>query len=120
MKLFKNLAPVACIQSGQFGSTREPSAWGITLLGSKLPSVRVAERGAVCPLATANRSLRLPGRAAVSAAALARRFLSLLKLLWRIADYPIVQKAAFLYGIILALSAATLGGIGDWAAERIR
>jgi len=48
---------------------------------------------------------------------LARRILSLLKLLWCIADYPIVQKSALIYGLMLALSAATLAGIGEWAAS---
>ena len=49
-------------------------------------------------------------------AVLARGFLSLLKLPWGLADNPIVHKAAFIYGVMLALSAATLGGIGEWAA----
>jgi len=43
--------------------------------------------------------------------------LSLLKLLRRTADYPIVQKSALIYGLMLALSAATMAGIGEWASE---
>jgi len=39
-----------------------------------------------------------------------------LKLLRRIADNPIVQKSALIYGLMLALSAATLAGIGEWAS----
>ncbi len=38
------------------------------------------------------------------------------KLLWRIADNPFVHKSAIIMGLTLALSAATLAGIGDWAA----
>jgi Ca-activated chloride channel homolog len=92
-----------------------PSAWGITLSRPKLASVRVAERAALCALATANRSSRLPGRAAVSVAVLARGFLSLLKLLCCRADYPTVQKSALIYGVLLALSASTLAGTGERA-----
>jgi VWFA-related protein len=48
---------------------------------------------------------------------LAGGFLFLLKLLRRTADYPIVQKSALIYGLMLALSAATMAGIGEWASE---
>ena len=40
-----------------------------------------------------------------------------LKLLCRIADNPFVHKSAIVMGLTLALSAATLAGIGDWAAD---
>ena len=40
----------------------------------------------------------------------------LFKLLWRIADNPFVHKSAIIMGLTLALSAATLAGIGEWAA----
>jgi Ca-activated chloride channel homolog len=79
--------------------------------------VRIAGRAAVCLAATANRTCRLPGWAAVSLPILSRGFLSLLKLLRRTADYPIVQKSALIYGLMLALSAATMAGIGEWASE---
>ena len=79
--------------------------------------MRVAGRAAVCLAATANRTCRLPGWAAVSLPILARGFLFLLKLLRCAADYPIVQKSALIYGLTLALSAATTAGIGEWASE---
>ena len=40
----------------------------------------------------------------------------LFKLLGRIADNPFVHKSAIIMGLTLALSAATLAGIGEWAA----
>ena len=43
-------------------------------------------------------------------------FCASLKLLRRVADNPIVQKSALIYGLLLALSAATLAGIGEWAS----
>ena len=39
-----------------------------------------------------------------------------LKLLWRIADNPFVQRSAIITGLTLALSAGTLAGIGEWAS----
>ena len=47
----------------------------------------------------------------------ARRGQLLLKLLWCIADNPVVRKSAIVIGLTLALSVATLAGIGGWAAE---
>ncbi len=41
----------------------------------------------------------------------------LLKLLWRVADNPFVHKSAIIMGLTLALSAATLAGIGEWATD---
>ena len=79
--------------------------------------MRVAGRAAVCLAATAHLTCRLPGWSAVSLSILTRGFLSLLKLLRRTADYPIVQKSALIYGLMLALSAATMAGIGEWASE---
>ncbi len=38
------------------------------------------------------------------------------KLICRVADNPFVHKSAVILGLILALSAATLAGIGEWAA----
>jgi VWFA-related protein len=39
------------------------------------------------------------------------------KLLRRVADNPFVHKSAIIMGLTLALSAATLAGIGEWAAD---
>jgi Ca-activated chloride channel family protein len=41
----------------------------------------------------------------------------LLKLFCRIADNSFVHKSAIIIGLTLALSAATLAGIGEWAAD---
>ena len=41
----------------------------------------------------------------------------LFKLLWRIADNPFVHKSAIITALTLALSAATLAGIGEWADD---
>ena len=75
-----------------------------------------AGRAALCLAATANRTCRSPGWAAATVSILARIFLPLLKLLRRPADYPLVQKSALIYGLLLALSAATMAGIGEWAS----
>ncbi|MGO9517657.1 MAG: VWA domain-containing protein [Candidatus Korobacteraceae bacterium] len=55
-------------------------------------------------------------RAAFALSVLGRGALLCLKLLRRLADNPIVQKSALIYGLLLALSAATLAGIGEWAS----
>jgi VWFA-related protein len=50
----------------------------------------------------------------------ARRCQLLLKLFCRLADNPFVHKSAIILGVTLALSAVTLAGIGDWAADEAR
>jgi len=86
----------------------------MTLLRSKQPS-GVAECAAVCPVATAKWGFSLPEWAAVSLAVPVRGMRLLLKLLWRVADYPMVQKLVLIFGMMLASSAATFAGSGEWA-----
>lgn len=91
--------------------------WGITLLRPELLPTLIAGRAAVCSLPTAKCGERSRERAARPLSVLTGGILSSLKLLWRLADYPIVQKSALIYGLMLAMSAATLAGIGEWASE---
>jgi Ca-activated chloride channel homolog len=81
----------------------------------KLRPVRFAGPGAVAA-ASAKGSVCLREWGVVGLFVLARGILFFLKLLRRIADNPIVQKSALIYGLLLALSAATLAGIGEWAS----
>ena len=76
--------------------------------------MRLAEPGAVASVSANRASSR--ERAAVALSVLGRGGLFLLKLLVRIADNPVVQKSALIYGLLLALSAATLAGISEWAS----
>jgi VWFA-related protein len=105
-------------------SCREPASktlileevWGRTLQRPELQPVRIAGPGLACLLAAAKFGISLRGWFAVALPILARGILLSLKLLWGIADNPIVQKSALIYGLLLALSAATLAGIGEWAS----
>jgi VWFA-related protein len=86
------------------------------LLRPELQPARAAGSGAVSLFAAAKDSAYLREWAAVVLSVSARGVLFCLKLLWRLADNPIVQKSALIYGLLLALSAATLAGIGEWAS----
>jgi VWFA-related protein len=85
------------------------------LLRPELPPARLAEPGAVASTSTASNAL-LREWTAAGLSLLARGFLFSLKLLVRIADNPVVQKSSLIYGLLLALSAATLARIGEWAS----
>ncbi len=81
----------------------------------ELQPVRFAGPGAVAAT-SAKGSTCSREWAAVALSVLARGILCFLKLLRRVADNPIAQKTALIYGLLLALSAATLAGIGEWAS----
>ena len=72
-----------------------------------MPSAR---RAGGLQFAPATQAPRVP---AVRGRSLAR---TVVKLISRLADNSFVQKSALITGLTLALSAATLAGIGEWAA----
>lgn len=65
-------------------------------------------------LASASRAMR--ALAAFRGGVRAGQYGLVLKLLWRLADNPYVQRSALITGLSLALCGLTLAGIGEWAS----
>ncbi len=81
---------------------------------SRQPVGMLRRVGSVFVAVTDSRSSRSEWQYAIALPARSCRLL--FKLLCCIADNPFVQKSAIILGLALALSAATLAGIADWAA----